>query len=97
MRTSVRAAVVTAAALSFAAAGSGLAAAQPAPPEPPPNPADEAAQLACVQRYLDLTTLPQQALLDPVTFSLRVAEAARQCENVRAPAPPGAPSTLPAG
>lgn len=88
MQTFTRAAVVTALVLALGGGAAGSAVARPAPPVPP-NPADELAQLACVQRYLDLTALPQQALSDPAGFSLLAAQAAQECEDVRAPAPAG--------
>ncbi|MEV1291051.1 hypothetical protein [Pseudonocardia sp. NPDC049635] len=87
MRTLVRAAAVVAAGLVVAAGTAGVAAAQPVPPSEP-TPADQAAQYACVQEHLDLATLPQQALQDPVAFSALVADAAQKCEDVRAPATP---------
>ncbi|OLL71797.1 hypothetical protein Ae168Ps1_0170c [Pseudonocardia sp. Ae168_Ps1] len=98
MQSLVRAVTVTVLVLGLGAAGAGIAAAQPAPPDPPLTPADERAQLACVQQYLDLTALPQQALQDPAAFSLTVADAAEKCHDVRAPAAPTVPTApLPAG
>ncbi|MFP5071744.1 hypothetical protein ACLFMI_19035 [Pseudonocardia nantongensis] len=102
MQIVTRVAVVAALVLVLGAGAAGSAAAQPPPPVPPvappattePNPADELAQLACVQRYLDLTALPQQALQDPAAFSLLTAQAAQECDDVRAPA---APAPAPAG
>ncbi|WP_224402590.1 hypothetical protein [Pseudonocardia sp. ICBG1034] len=96
MRTALRAtttaAGAVAAALALAAVTAGTASAQPAPPaEPPLSPADQAAQFACLQKYLDFGALPGQSLEDPVAFSLLVAKAAQECDAVRAPAAPAAP------
>ncbi|MEQ3549411.1 hypothetical protein WIS52_02910 [Pseudonocardia nematodicida] len=88
MKTLVRAVVVCVIALVAAAIAAGVASAQ----EPEPTPADQAAQLACLQQYIDFAQLPQQAVADPAAFSALVADAATKCENVTAPVPAPAPA-----
>ncbi|WP_226351052.1 hypothetical protein [Pseudonocardia sp. ICBG601] len=102
MRTALRAATTAAgavaAALALAAVTAGTASAQPAPTtEPPLTPADQAAQLVCLQKYLDFGALPAQSLADPVAFSALVTKAAQECDAVRAPATPAAPTAPVAG
>lgn len=100
MRTALRAATTAAgavaAALALAAVTAGTASAQPAPPaEPPLSPADQAAQFACLQKYMDFANLTGDALTDPIGFSATAAQAAQACDKVRAPGTP-APVTPPA-
>lgn len=90
MNNLVRAAAVGVVTVAAGFAAAGAASAQPVPPEPPLSPADQAAQYACLQKNLDFAALPQEALADPVAFSALVAQAAQECDAVRAPAGPAA-------
>lgn len=92
MNNLVRATVAGAVTVVIGFAAAGAASAQPAPPEPPLSPADQAAQYACLQKNLDFAALPQDALADPVAFSALVAQAAQECDAVRAPVAPAAPA-----
>lgn len=88
MNNLVRTAVVGVVTVVAGFGAAGAASAQAVPPEPPLSPADQAAQYACLQENLDLAALPQDALADPVAFSALVAQAAQECDAVRAPAAP---------